>query len=682
MDVATQEQVLQQVADGGGMDYELWPRILPCVIERIELISRTKFRIPNLPSPSKPTYLSTIIPNSQPDPSGDKENAVPTSSSTTIPDSEDPQTQAQNQGVGGTADNSSVSSSTMPTEAPQQLPSSSSTPTGDSAPPVPPQIAAMVTEIIQTMNTTFPSYPPHTMQRLAELVLDPKRHYRNLIPYLHALDRVVHVTSGANVYPLPAAIPDMSALQFLSISERNPAALVNGTAEVADAPFVGPAARVTPSVLPGVSGAGGISWANATSSITPSADEAQLGGALLTPIPWLARQAEEAAAAAAATANASGTDSSPAAASSPGSTPTASSRPATAGGGTPPPGSQGATPPSASSSSSGSGAASGAGGGEFRTESTETIDGPNGMGSIETVSINLSGGTPPVMPAGVTGSPGGSGRGVTQGELLRQEQRAGVVPKTQLDKTDKSGLKATSGKAGTSGGAGGAKEDAGGGGGGDRMDMDEDTEERGDETTKYGIASEKEKNESSITATHDANTEGKETSTEGGNEEGTGEEGELPHARGPEEIGDADLGPQKGMVGVEMHGIDVEAAVGRKAVTPPGSTESGSVSKCKYVEGIEEEDDSEDDAASKALSPKREAEEELDGLVAKRVKTEEDKKMEVEASATLAAEDKSEEDEEKVKVEEEGKMDVDKPETASKTETEEAAGKVNEEGRR
>ena len=110
--------------------------------------------------------------------------------------------------------------------------------------------------------------------------------------------------------------------------------------------------------------------------------------------------------------------------------------------------------------------------------------------------------------------------GVTQGELLRQEQRAGVVPAAQLRE-------------------------------GNRGDTD-----------------------------------------------GKGEEDEIPHARGPEEIGMEDMGPQapgggqsERLVGggMAMQGIDVEAAVGRKLTAKS-----------------EEEEE-------KPGTPKREADEEIGG---------------------------------------------------------------------
>jgi hypothetical protein len=137
--------------------------------------------------------------------------------------------------------------------------------------------------------------------------------------------------------------------------------------------------------------------------------------------------------------------------------------------------------------------------------------------------------------------------GVTQGELLRQEQRAGVVPAAQLRE-------------------------------GNRGDTD-----------------------------------------------GKGEEDEIPHARGPEEIGMEDMGPQapgggqsERLVGggMAMQGIDIEAAVGRKLT-----------SKSK-----EEEEE-------KPGTPKREADEEIGG-------------------ETKRARSESESEDEEVKKDEEGNTEL------------------------
>lgn len=95
------------------------------------------------------------------------------------------------------------------------------------------------------MRSYFTSKPPHTIQRLAELILRPTTHYRTLPAYLRAVDRVVTVTSSADNFPLQ-----------MQASANRPNGLVNG--ERSD------------------HGVGGDEF---------------LGGALLTPIPWLSNTA-------------------------------------------------------------------------------------------------------------------------------------------------------------------------------------------------------------------------------------------------------------------------------------------------------------------------------------------------------------------------------------------------------
>jgi hypothetical protein len=94
-----------------------------------------------------------------------------------------------------------------------------------------------------------------------------------------------------------------------------------------------------------------------------------------------------------------------------------------------------------------------------------------------------------------------------------------------------------------------------------------------------------------------------------GDSDGMGEDDELPHARGPEEIGMEDMGPQGGSgtersgsavsMGVGMQGIDVEAAVGRRLAPAPTSTEDETKEEAEKPET--------------PTTPKREAEDELSG---------------------------------------------------------------------
>lgn len=312
---------------------------------------------------------------------------------------------------------------------------------------------------IKTRLERFDSQPPHTVQRLAELTLRPRAHYKALGSFLHAVDRVVHVTSAVDTYPLPPAVPDTAFAD------------VNGE---------------------GVDPAEAVSWGNSTAGSVGS-DEA-LGGALLTPIPWLAKGGAE-----------SSGDKSPSAA-------------------------------------------------QIHSESTESIEGPNGMGSIETVSVSVNG----VPSTGHT-------RGVTQGELLRQEQRAGVVPVSQLNRPLET--------------LGGSGEEA------RRLRLEE---------------------------------EPRQTLEDDGADE-------SPHARGPEEIGMSDTGPQgrttsfMGGESVDVHDIDVEAAVGRKHEDEPGNADADGSNVKKDVEP---ETESQDAANMDVSGAKREAGETLEGEPVKKTKDE------------------------------------------------------------
>jgi hypothetical protein len=109
----------------------------------------------------------------------------------------------------------------------------------------------VISELRQTLLTSFSAAPPHTVQRLAELLLAPNTHYRSLPKYLRALQRVLSVSSPTTAFPLPAAAAD------LANGHHHQQLPQNGTG-------------------PGIFGLG--------------SDES-LGGALLTPIPWLREDA-------------------------------------------------------------------------------------------------------------------------------------------------------------------------------------------------------------------------------------------------------------------------------------------------------------------------------------------------------------------------------------------------------
>lgn len=113
---------------------------------------------------------------------------------------------------------------------------------------LPPPLLLLLNSIKSTLRSYFSSKPPHTIQRLAELILYPTRHYRTLPAYLRAVDRVVAVSSTADIFPLQ---------QTGVLGDGN---LANGVSN---------------------GRGGGFMMDN-----TLGSDES-LGGALLTPIPWL-----------------------------------------------------------------------------------------------------------------------------------------------------------------------------------------------------------------------------------------------------------------------------------------------------------------------------------------------------------------------------------------------------------
>ena len=139
---------------------------------------------------------------------------------------------------------------------------------GPSADTIPDLLIQQFNYITQTLRTCFSLKPPHTIQRFAELVLFPTKYYKTLPAWLRAVDRVVSVSSTANIFPLPHAQPLPG-----SVIDST---LTNG---LADGAGVGSG-----------TGGGGILWTNADSRNGYDAglgSDESLGGALLTPIPWL-----------------------------------------------------------------------------------------------------------------------------------------------------------------------------------------------------------------------------------------------------------------------------------------------------------------------------------------------------------------------------------------------------------
>ncbi|KAF2401581.1 hypothetical protein EJ06DRAFT_349829 [Trichodelitschia bisporula] len=291
------EELLEQATIDGSFPPEEWPHVLGEVLDEIELIVRNKFPAPEL-LPRPP-----VVPSQ-----GPREEVTVSSSQLTT-----------------SIDSQATNKENAPPPARPPIPTFSAgqsrAPDTDYRPEPPhsAELTRLLASITDTLRDNFPTHPPHTVQRLAELVLRPKQHYRFLPPYLRALDRVINVSSNTAAFPIPgASLPSTITL--------------NG--------FLGASFDATPAL---------------------GSDES-LGGALLTPIPWLSRS------------------------------------------------------PASSSDR------------DLRSDSVDAgeLNGINGEGRIETVSV-VNGVMAPVDTAMTTELALRAEGAVTQGELIRQEQEAGVV---------------------------------------------------------------------------------------------------------------------------------------------------------------------------------------------------------------------------------------------------------------
>ncbi|PYI12390.1 hypothetical protein BO78DRAFT_392250 [Aspergillus sclerotiicarbonarius CBS 121057] len=215
------EETLEVVANGGSMDYEKWPSMVEPLLERLDHIIYNVFPMPRVP-PELQQQSSNII----------------------VPYAQDPNT---------TASSTNIQTPPRPTAtSPHQTPASEripdSQPQSSQGPSLPEPLELHVTSIKSTLRSLFATKPPHTIQRLAELIIRPTAHYRTLPAYIRAVDRVVCVTSGADIFPLQT---------HNSAASQPNGAVLNGT----ESGFM-------------------------FSDHALGSDES-LGGALLTPIPWL-----------------------------------------------------------------------------------------------------------------------------------------------------------------------------------------------------------------------------------------------------------------------------------------------------------------------------------------------------------------------------------------------------------
>ncbi|KAK0509161.1 hypothetical protein JMJ35_008532 [Cladonia borealis] len=447
--MASDDHILEGLAKDGKMDYAEWPGLLERIVPRLKHIVYNDFPIPSIPLPeplspllkqenksvkSEPRAIEELpqeTPTTHDSPSDTKQG--PTQKETISP---------KKRSISPKPDHSSVKRerTSSPAQDPRNLtPPPSMTMTTIQPPPntLPPPLLSLLQTIQSTLLNSFPTSPPHTAQRLAELILHPRTHYNTLPSYLRALDRIVSVASPASIFPLPTLAPPTTA------TTNGP--LLNGSDES--------------------SGEDG-----------ELRDMDFIGGAELTEIPWLRNNQNQ------ITENGS---------SSPGGLSKAN--------------------------------ASNAGlVGDLRTESTRVIDGPNGAGSVETVTVNVNGVSShsPQTTADSNSSnnnttPSPSPHGLSQGEILRQEQEAGIVPVPSPAHRNNGGR-----------------------------------------ITRSGAAA-------AAAANRAVLGEPPSSDAAAGGEEGTEPDTEPVHARGPDVVGVEDMGPQALGSGLEG-GIELEGALGRR----------------------------------------------------------------------------------------------------------------------
>ncbi|KAK6338801.1 hypothetical protein TWF696_009611 [Orbilia brochopaga] len=245
--------LVTQLAADSTIALEEWPDVLEYMLKRLDWIAYNSFPLPKpLPIlPKPPVSLSresTVLVQ----PSEESETqTVPNSQAATVADNRDES--SQNPVAEAAAPTVDVEATQEPTPSQEVATSVDSTQTttipstqlaaqdamldaddnptanGDGAGDekfMPPALKSSLASITQDLSTTFATAPPHTVQRFAELLLKPNRHYRSLAKYLRAVNRVVAVTSGADKFPLPVrhdgtAVPNAVPLGSGLVNEHD-----------------------------------------------------------------------------------------------------------------------------------------------------------------------------------------------------------------------------------------------------------------------------------------------------------------------------------------------------------------------------------------------------------------------------------------------------------------------------
>jgi len=235
---------------------EKWPSIIEPLLDRLNHVRA------NIKSESQSSHSSQIVYNEFPLPRPYSSNTRPLRPSSPSQAQANPSADpAQPAPAPSTPLRNLPPVPPFPGSSASRIPDSQPAPSDSPVSDLPTPLVQLLNSITRILRHSFSNRPPHTIQRLSELLLQPTRYYKSLPAWLRALDRVVSVSSTADIFPLDN----------------------------------------TPAVVNGVNGdgGGGILWNNAATSDTRNGtgydanglgSDESLGGALLTPIPWLTRE--------------------------------------------------------------------------------------------------------------------------------------------------------------------------------------------------------------------------------------------------------------------------------------------------------------------------------------------------------------------------------------------------------
>ncbi|KAF3932719.1 hypothetical protein ABW19_dt0204359 [Dactylella cylindrospora] len=280
------EALVNQLAIDSKIDLQEWPDVLDYMLKRLDWIAHNSFPLPKPPpllSPTKPPVSisreSTLLiqppdeldsqdPNSQAEPATENQDATqnPPSGDAIVTDppaatvnveatQSEPSIQVPASSEEPPAGSLvSTQSTTIPSTEPPAETSAATQSNGGSPEEkfIPPTLQSSLASAVQTLTASFSQAPPHTIQRFAELILKPTKHYRSLAKFLRAVHRVISVTSGLDKFPLPITHDGQTASNAIPIGSG----LVNDTEEISGA-------TLTP-----------IPWASAKEYVAAHADAA------------------------------------------------------------------------------------------------------------------------------------------------------------------------------------------------------------------------------------------------------------------------------------------------------------------------------------------------------------------------------------------------------------------------